>query len=120
MGRCTTATMVWRRILTNPSTLPASSTEEPLLLTGISTKEPSLSELVDLSAPGGSHFTLFLCVCKPSKVKPFSLSWQCRKTALMLALCEFLRDNYSLAAVSFSAFSSSNFVLHFDLSLIHI
>jgi len=29
----------------------------------------------------------------------------------MLALCEFLRDNYSLAAVSFSTFSSSNFIL---------
>nr|POE50486.1 urease accessory protein g [Quercus suber] len=93
MGRCTIAMMDWHHTHMNPYTPEATSAEELHHFSpGISMKELSLLALVALLVLGNDG-VLFHAY---------------RKTALMLALCKFLRDKYSLAAVTNDIFTKED------------
>ncbi|KAK7849816.1 urease accessory protein g [Quercus suber] len=93
MGRCTIAMMDWHHTHMNPYTPQATSAEELHRFSpGISMKELSLLALVALLVLGNDG-VLFHAY---------------RKTALMLALCKFLRDKYSLAAVTNDIFTKED------------
>ncbi|KAH9797738.1 Urease accessory protein G [Citrus sinensis] len=96
-GGCIIAMMDWRHTRTNPFTLQAISAEELRLFSA----EISMRELLPLAL-------VALLSQERNKIYGYCCVMPCRKTALMLALCKFLRDKYSLAAVTNDIFTKED------------